>query len=144
MYGKPAIDEGSLLLGKEGSGQVLASNMEKFYGKTKPKYASAHHIIPKMEGLEDVNGFGNKLRDILKSHNIDINDPRNGVFLPADKFRADVLNMPNHMDHNVMHGPEIMQSLYGDLSRCNSKEQVFEVLNDYRQAMLKNDLFWLK
>lgn len=141
MYGKSLVGEEALLLGKKGEGKILAKNMEMFYGKTKPKYAPAHHIVPK---AEDVNGFGNKLRDILKKYNIDINDPRNGVFLPADKFRAEVLNMPNHMDHNILHGPEIMQSLYTDLSKCNSRNQVFEVLNDYRQAMLKNDLFWLK
>ena len=111
-----------------------------FYNVKVPKYSQAHHILPKKGHGE----FGTKLRQMFSKYNIDINDPHNCVLLPDDDLRCKVSNMMQH--HKELHGKDdskIIQSLYEDMSRCNSREQVFEVLADYRQAMLTNTPFWL-
>ena len=142
MYNNPIVNEDLIIVGKidkGGGAETLTANMEKVWGITKPKGSQAHHIVPKMDE------YGNKLREILNKFKIDINDPRNGVYLPEDKKIADALGMAVHKGKlNTLHGPEFIDSLYSRFAKCNSREQVFEALNDYRQAMLKNDLFWLR
>ena len=53
----------------------LAKAMEK-NGTPRPKNSAAHHIVP-----ETAKG-AKPARDILAQHDIDINGPDNGVFLP--------------------------------------------------------------
>ena len=121
-------------------GKILKNNYKTFYNVTVPRYSQAHHILPKKGHGE----FGAKLRQIFSKYNIDINDPHNCVLLPDDDLRCKVLNMMQH--HKELHGKDenkIIQSLYEDMSRCISREQVFDVLADYRQAMLTNTPFWL-
>lgn len=137
--------ESELVLDRKGDGQILAENMEKLYGFKKPKYSSAHHLVPANTKVGDI---GNLSREVLERFGININDPRNGVFLPTDNFRAKALKLHNHMhgsnEIDVFHGKKTLQFLDEQLGRCQSKEQVFEVLKDYREAILNNNFFWLK
>ena len=123
-------------------GKILKRNYEVFYKIKSPKYAHAHHIVPKKQSGE----FGEKLREIFEKFNIDINDPHNCVLLAADEVRCKVLRMMHHHKevHDKKNEIKMLQKLYEDLSPCTSKEQVFEVLADYRQAMMTNTPFWLR
>ena len=56
---------------------MLAANLEKQIGP-RPEGYEAHHIIPK--GMKEAA----EARQILEDAGIDINDPRNGVWLPKD------------------------------------------------------------
>ncbi|WP_294431261.1 AHH domain-containing protein [uncultured Treponema sp.] len=134
----------NLILGvpiSDSNGIILKYNYQTFFNIKAPKYAQAHHIIPKKGGGE----FGAKLREIISKYDIDINDPHNCVLLADDEVRCGVLNMMQH--HKEVHGAnneiKMIQSLYEDLSKCKSKEQIFEVLADYRKAMMTNKPFWL-
>lgn len=143
---------GGLDLGKAGEGRILKKNFVKFYGIECPKYAEGHHIVPTALDTS-AGGYGSKLRDIFKKFNIDINDPHNCVLLPNDELRCKSLNMMKHkvmekrhaFKWNTVHGNDIqlLESLYEDMSRCASREQVFEILADYRHAMMTNTPFWL-
>lgn len=139
-----------LELGKKGDGQILKSNFYKFYGIKKIRYAEAHHIVPT---LNDVSGgFGDKLREIFKKFKIDINDPHNCVLLPDDELRCKTLNIMKHkaitdssFEWNTVHGNDtkMLEALYEQMLRCNSKEQVFKVLAKFRQEMMTNTPSWL-
>lgn len=128
-----------LLIGYPGNGQTLKSNYEKYFEIKLPMGTNAHHIVP-------TNGGGasaEKCRSILKKFDVDINSPYNCAPLPSKK---DVAQMAGTMCHNgytsELHGNNIMQSISEDLGRANSREQVIEILNDYRNAMLSNNPFW--
>ena len=56
-----------------------------------------------------------------------------------------VMEKKHAFEWNTVHGNDIplLESLYEDMSRCSSKEQVFEILADYRHAMMTNTPFWL-
>lgn len=131
--------------------QILKDNYQYYYNVKVPKYAEAHHIVPKLN--EGSDKLGEKLRSILQKYDIDINDPHNCVILPDDELRCKTLNMMKHKEYgkkipekwNTVHGhdKELLQRLSEDLGRCNSREKIFEVLADYRQAMMTNTPFWL-
>ncbi len=129
-------------LGKVGNGKILRKNYQRYYNTTLPKGSQAHHIVP--SNATGGGSAGDSCRKVFEKFGIDINDPHNCCPLPSDK---EVSKIVGSMCHNgsttELHGEKIMQSLYEDLSRANSKADVFEILADYRQAMLSNNPFWL-
>ena len=129
----------NLKLGKEGNGQILGENFKEFYGKPIPKGSEAHHIVPSNKA----GAAANKCRDILKKFNIDINDPHNCAPLPKSK---EISKLTKTMQHSgpvkSLHGEKIMQELSEQLSRATSRQDVFEILADFRKAMLTNKPIW--
>ncbi len=133
---------GGVELGKTGSGKILRRNFQRYYNKTLPKGSQAHHIVP--SNASGGGSAGDGCRKIFEKFGIDINDPHNCCPLPSDKNVAKAINtMCHNGSTRELHGEKIMQSLYEDLSRAKTKEDVFEILAEYRQAMLTNNPFWL-
>ena len=127
-------------LGKSGSGNILRRNFQRYYNKILPEGTQAHHIVP---SNATGGGPGGLCREIFEKFGIDINDPHNCCPLPSDKNVAKAINSMCHNGSTIeLHGEKILQLLYEDLSSCESKQQVFEVLADYRQAMLTNTPWW--
>ena len=80
-------------------------------------------------------------RQVLKKFSIDIDSAYNGAVLPQGaQSQADALGMAYH---RTLHSAKYYQSLQLDLSVCQTRNQVIEVLNDYRKALYSNDYFWL-
>lgn len=128
-----------LQLGKDGSGSILKYNYCRFYNEQIPKYAQGHHLVP-----SNIDDDGKVCRLVFEKFEIDINDPHNCVLLPDDPFRAKALNTMQH--HKDMHGVnqnKLLAALSEELSRAKSKEQVFEILEEFRQAILSNNPFWI-
>ncbi len=139
---KFSFREGSydnLKLGREGNGQILGENFKEFYGKAIPKGSEAHHIVPSNKA----GAAANKCRDIFKKFNIDINDPHNCAPLPKSK---EIAKLTKTMQHSgpvkSLHGEKIMQELSEQLSRATSRSDVFEILAEFRKAMLTNIPIW--
>ena len=69
------------LLSKTPNSQTLRHNMEQLLGKG-PGNHQAHHLVGGTSGGAD------KARKILEKHDININSPSNGVFLPDCSFKG--------------------------------------------------------
>lgn len=142
---KAKIDENAYQeLGKTvGNGSVLKRNYCSLLHLDEawiPNYANAHHIIPQHGGGSN----GDKLRAILAKFSIDINDGHNCAILPNDPNIADVFGTMCHNGYTgSLHGDKIMTELYSELSRAKSREQAFEILEDFGNAMMTNTPFWL-
>ena len=127
-----------LKLGEPGSGKILRYNVEKSLNTKLPSGCEAHHIVPKKAGGE--GSAASKCRAILDKFKIDINDPHNCAPLPKSKEIADLTRtIPHPGNTNALHGEKIMNSLYEQLSRATSKQDVFEILEDFRRGMLNNN-----
>lgn len=88
-----------------------------------------HHIVPSSGG----GAFGDGCRKILDKFGVGVNDPHNCCQKSGKKFT--MLHQGSTIESR---GERIMQNLYQDLSMCSSKDQVFEVLEDYRSTRLQN------
>lgn len=116
---------------------TLGMNMEKAIGCKIPRNASRHHIVPWDE--KDPNA--ELARQVLKKFNIDIDSAYNGAILPQGaQSQADALGMAYH---RTLHSAKYYQELQIELSRCQTRNQVIDVLNDFRKALYSNNLFWL-
>ncbi len=117
--------------------KTLGINLEKAMGSKIPENASRHHIVPWNES--DENAVIS--RQILKRFNVDIDSAYNGVALPQGaQAQAEALGMAYH---RTLHTAQYYQEVQLELSACQTRDQVIEVLNDIRKALLSNDLFWL-
>ena len=81
--------------------------------------------------------FGDGCRKILDKFGVCVNNPHNYCQKSGKKFT--MLHQGSTIESR---GERIMQNLYQDLSMCSSKNQVFEVLEDYRNARLQNTHWW--
>ena len=98
-------------------------------GVAKPDYpCAAHHIVaggsPK----------ASTARDILQSFEIDINDARNGVFLPAAK------DVANSAYHPSLHTNKYYDTVIQLLSEATSKEDALDI-PEYIGTKLQNGTF---
>lgn len=130
----------NIKLGEPGSGKILGDNFEKYFSTKIPPNSAAHHIVPTNAG----GAAADKCRDILKKYNIDINDPHNCVPLPNDKEIAKLTDTMLHSGPvKSLHGERIMQELSEQLSRATSRSEIFEILGDFKKAMLSNKPWWI-
>lgn len=132
-YKKMKTDQDFLKYQGESNGARLASNLQKA-GIQRPKDFAAHHIVPK----KSTTGNAEISRQILEEVGIDLDDPRNGVFLPTDKNIAKSLKMAQHYSGSYAHQAEFQAGLAERLMRARgSLQDVEEVVNDARQILLK-------
>ena len=131
-----------LELGKEANGQVLKRNMYRCMNKDeqrilakekllspKGRSAQAHHVVAGNDPLSI------KSREILKKCNIDINDPRNGIFLP--EHPRSIFKGSIHGNHIADYDKEILERLEAMVKKHGYKEKIAEqVLDD-----IKRDLY---
>lgn len=139
-----------LELGKDADGQVLKRNMyrcmnadeQKMLAKEKvlsPKGrgAQAHHVVA------GSNPLSIKSRDILRKCKIDINDPRNGIFLPEHPrsiFKGSV-----HGNHIPEYDKEILERFETMVAKHGYSEKAAEqVLDDIKRDLYKGKIRLLR
>lgn len=139
-----------LELGKDANGQVLKRNMyrcmntdeQKMLAKEKllsPKgrSAQAHHIVP------GNNSLSIRSREILKKCNVDINDPRNGIFLP--EHPKSIFKGSIHGKHVPDYDKEILERLETMVKKYGYKERMAEqVLDDVKRDLYNGSIRLLK
>ena len=128
-------------IGYPGSGEILGENIESCNIIKLPKFAQAHHIVPKaVEGK-----YGEAIRKVLERYDVDINDCRNGIPLPGDAFISEVLGLPLHSGPvNELHGEEFMEYLNKKMSKAKTQADVFKVLSNIKASLCNNKMPWLK
>lgn len=113
--------------------QLLKENMVA-NGESYPPYKFAtHHIVPSKD-----NRFAvcEKLRSILRTVGIDINDAKNGTFLPYD-FGTGSPAVVHRGSHPESYYNEVYRRLSSiDLNTTYAKSQVEAVLNQIKQELL--------
>ena len=117
----------SLILGKEKDGGILRENMlrcmpEKVRRILLKNGSQAHHIVGNRTPIAAAK---------LKKYGIDINDPRNGIFLP-DSGESGLKGVVHKGNHSNDYYDYIEQRF----ANCKSKEECLEVLDD-----VKNELY---
>jgi RHS repeat-associated protein len=111
------------------SSAVLGRNLLRLF-KTRPAETAAHHIVAGEAKLAEA------ARAVLRRFGIDINDARNGVFLPVNKKSA---NPTGAAVHSQVHGPKYYAKVNRLMNEATSREEVFEILDIIRQQLLKNN-----
>lgn len=116
----------ALKLGRSASSKILARNMEEV-GISRPSSGyAAHHIVAGGDGRAD------PARQILKHWEIDINDPSNGIFLPAQR---EIVSESAY--HPGLHTNKYYDEINIRLTRVSgSKKGVLEELDKIREELL--------
>ena len=123
---------GNLTFGAEKDGGILRKNMKIVMGDSY-KYAeqggnAAHHIVG---GGKD----SAPAREILERYGIDINDPRNGIFLPMSPE-----NILKGTNHPGKHQKEYFYEVNRRLREAKSKDQCLEILDDLKEELYKGKM----
>ena len=94
-----------------------------------PKYSwAAHHIV----SLDDPRAA--YAASILSNNNIDLNDARNGLYLPMRSGLSEATL------HRGKHSDEYYETINHYLTRCNSPEEVEDALDKIAELLLRGDL----
>ena len=108
--------------------QILGDNLVK-KGLPKLDGHAAHHIVPH----EDMRAA--PARNRLKSFNIDINSPENGIWLPANKAANETSKAAYH---RTLHTNKYYTNVNRRLMQAHNKEESLEVLDDISKQLAKN------
>lgn len=122
--------------GQPKSGKVLRDNMKLCMGENY-QYAemggnAAHHIV----------GGGTQsapAQAVLEKYGIDINDPRNGIFLPNSPE-----NILKGTNHSGKHTNDYFNEVNRRMSGVKSKEECLEVLDDLKKELYDGSLHLYK
>lgn len=118
-------------LGLPGDGGVLGNNMEKVLNTSKPANTASHHIVAKNLPSAQVS------RQIMQKYGIDINDARNGVWLPTDYDMADKYGVQPHVGSGgYVHSNEFQGAIAERMVRCKNASDVVAVLDWARNICL--------
>jgi RHS repeat-associated protein len=115
---------------KKASSKTLGKALEKD-GYVRPPDSAAHHIVA---GDSKMAAFA---RLKLKSFGIDINDPVNGVFLPASRTSP---NLSGAAVHSTLHTRKYYQAVNDAIGQATSKQELIEILNSLRTSLLKGGI----
>jgi len=119
----PHIDLGSFP-----SGASLSKNLE-LMGIRKPSGSQAHHIVGA------VTDAGKRTRDKLAAHNISVNSPANGVFLPGCGPTTNVIGMIHCGKHTEAYELAVLERI----QHLNKREDIISALDDIRRELLSNN-----
>ncbi|HHN8391435.1 TPA: RHS repeat-associated core domain-containing protein [Morganella morganii] len=106
----------------------LSNNMTKD-GTVRPENTAAHHIVG------DTSKRAQPARDILKKHGIDVDDAKNGVFLPN---RNNVDEALSGIKHNGRHPSDYIDAVNTriiDADKLNGKQGVLDELSKIRDIL---------
>jgi hypothetical protein len=107
------------------SSRVLGKLLE-LSGIQRPEGYEAHHIVAGFHERADPG------RQILQKFGININDPANGVFLPAtDK----TINVNGEAIHRPLHTHEYMDAVNKALNEAKTKEEAIATLKRIGRAL---------
>jgi uncharacterized protein RhaS with RHS repeats len=97
-------------------------------GEIEPAYENAaHHIV--MSNTTDTRMI--KLRQQLKTHNIDINDADNGIFLARSTAIRDA-NGLSSIPHSAIHSDTYKQAVFDKISPLTSASDIRSALDGIR------------
>lgn len=119
--------------GNQKSAKVLRDNMNIAMG-AEAKYVpnsknnAAHHLV-------GGGGSSEPARFKLEKYGIDINDPRNGIFLPSDE--KSVLKGPVHTGK---HTDNYFKAVNEEFKNCKSQLDCINALERVKQKLLDGDL----
>ena len=116
----------ALKLGRSANSRILGANMEAV-GVVRPSGSyAAHHIVAGGDKRAD------DARKILEKWDIDVNDPSNGVFLPA---RKEIVSESAY--HPGLHTNKYYDEINNRLIRASgSRESVLKELDKIRNELL--------
>jgi RHS repeat-associated protein len=117
-----------LELGGLPSGASLSKNLE-LIGIRKPSGSQAHHIVGA------VTEFGQRTRAQLANHNISVNSPANGVFLPGCGPTTNVIGMIHCGKHTEAYEREV----FNRINHLGKREDIISALDDIRRELLSNN-----
>ena len=122
--------------GQPKSGKVLRDNMKICMGENY-QYAemggnAAHHIVG--GGTQSASA-----QAVLEKYGIDINDPRNGIFLPNSPE-----NILKGTNHSGKHTNDYFNEVNRRMSGVKSKEECLEVLDDLKKELYDGSLHLYK
>lgn len=106
----------------------LSNNMTKD-GTVRPENTAAHHIVG------DTSKRAQPAWDILKKHSIDVDDAKNGVFLPN---RNNVDEALSEIKHNGRHPSDYIDAVNTriiDADKLNGKQGVLDELSKIRDIL---------
>ncbi|HIE4220579.1 MAG: AHH domain-containing protein [Proteus mirabilis] len=98
-------------------------------GTPRPANTAAHHIVG------DTSKGAQPARDILKKHGIDVDDARNGVFLPN---RNNVDEALSGIKHNGRHPNDYIEAVNERIIRTDKeggKQGVIDTLSEIREIL---------
>jgi RHS repeat-associated protein len=98
-------------------------------GIRKPGGSQAHHIVGA------VTDSGRATRDKLLAHNMSVNSPANGVFLPGCGPTTNVIGMI----HCGKHTEAYELAVYERINHLNKREDIISALDDIRRELLSNN-----
>ena len=122
----------NLTFGADKDAVILRKNMRIVMGDSY-KYAeqggnAAHHIVGGGKASAPA-------REILERYGIDINDPRNGIFLPMSPE-----NILKGTNHPGKHQDEYFFEVNRRLGEARSKDQCLEILDDLKEELYKGKM----
>jgi len=122
----------NLTFGADKDAVILRNNMKIVMGDSY-KYAeqggnAAHHIVGGGKASAPA-------REILERYGIDINDPRNGIFLPMSPE-----NILKGTNHPGKHQDEYFYEVFRRLKEAKSKDQCLEILDDLKEELYKGKM----
>ena len=126
----------SMKFGVKKDAKVLRRNMKIYMGE-KYQYAeaggnAAHHIVGDHK-------LAAPSRAVLEKYGIDINDPRNGIFLPNSPE-----NILKGTNHSGKHTNDYFNEVNRRMSGVKSKEECLEVLDDLKKELYDGSLHLYK
>jgi hypothetical protein len=126
---------GSAPTGEKPNSTVLGNRLEEV-GSPRPPLPRnqlwAHHIVA------GEHPDAQQARDILEGFGIGINDPGNGVFLPASKR---VPNPTGAAVHGSLHTEDYYAEVNRRLVAATTREEALVVLEEIRQELLAGETF---
>ena len=122
----------NLTFGANKDAVILRKNMKIVMGDSY-KYAeqggnAAHHIVGGGKASAPA-------REILERYGIDINDPRNGIFLPMSPE-----NILKGTNHPGKHQDEYFYEVNRRLGEAKCKDQCLEILDDLKEELYKGKI----
>jgi hypothetical protein len=111
--------------GRKRSRSILGARMEDA-GIPRPNGYEPHHIVARDDRRAEQS------RHILERFGIDIDDPANGVFLPANK---DSSRVADEAAHRVIHTGDYYKALFKHLSRAETKQDIINILRAIGAAL---------
>ena len=110
--------------GKTGNSKILGKNMEAA-GMKRPPDTAAHHIVATGDSRAQ------QARELLKKFKIDINDAKNGVFLPHGSEST-----ARGTKHQKVHTGAYFMRVNSMLARAGNSEEALQVLETIRKKLL--------
>lgn len=140
---------GKLELGKPADGSVLKRNMHRSMGEDAHRLAQEKLFSPKFQGAQahhivaGTSPQSANAREILKKCGIDINDPRNGIFLP--EHPRSIFKGSIHGNHVKEYDRFVEERLVAAVNKNGYSEKTASaVLDDIKKLLYNGDLALLR